>query len=77
MFLSIRKESESITKKSISDYFQINRNMIVVTVFLWIMNQTKLCLAYNQKENCHDGDNAIQFERKWKEIYNDCKLSSS
>ena len=32
---------------------QIEKNMIVVTVFLLIMNQIKFHLVHNQKENCH------------------------
>ena len=39
--------------KSISNLFQIERKTIVVTVFLLIMNETEVRLAYNQKENCH------------------------
>ena len=39
--------------KYIYDYFRAERNMIVVTLFLLIMNQTQLCLVLNQKENCH------------------------
>ena len=40
------------TEKYISDFFQIERNMIVETVFLLIMNQIKFQLVRNQKENC-------------------------
>ena len=36
----------------IFDSCQIARNVIVVTVFLLIMNQTEVRLVHNQKENC-------------------------
>ena len=32
---------------------QIERNMIVVRVFLLIRNQPEFSLVHNQKENCH------------------------
>ena len=38
---------------SVSNSFQINRNTIVVTVFLLIMNPTNFRLVNNQKENCN------------------------
>ena len=38
---------------SFSDYLQIERNMIVVTVFILIMNPTEFRLVHNQKENSH------------------------
>ena len=38
-----------------SHSFQIERNTIVVTVFLLIMNPTEIRLVHNQKENCHYG----------------------
>ena len=31
-----------------SDSFQIERNVIVVTVFLLLINQTEFCLVHNQ-----------------------------
>ena len=39
--------------KQIPDYFQIEENVIAVTVFQQIMNQTEICLVHNQKEYCH------------------------
>ena len=40
------------SKKHVSESFQIARNVIVVTVFLLIMNQTELCSLPNQQEGC-------------------------
>ena len=41
-------------EKWISDSFKIEKNMIVVTVFLFIiMNPREFCSAHNQRENCH------------------------
>ena len=37
----------------ISDYLQIEWNMIVVTIFLMLMNQTEFYLVHNQQENYH------------------------
>ena len=45
------KQSDSW--KCISDSCQIEKNVIVVTVFLLIMSQTEFHLVPNQKENCH------------------------
>ena len=54
-------------EKSLCDCFQIERNMIVVIVFLLIMNLTDFRLVRNQKKNCHCDD--IPFDlneiKKW------------
>ena len=41
------------TERCISENFQIQRNMIVVTGFLRILNELKFRLIHNQKENRH------------------------
>ena len=41
------------TDKYISYYFQIEKNMTVVTDFLLIRNKTEFRLIYNKKENYH------------------------
>ena len=46
----------------IYDSLQIDRIMIVETVFLLIMNQTEFRLAYNQKENCHCDHNPFHLQ---------------
>ena len=40
-------------RKQISDSFQIEGNVVVVTVLIWIMNQMEFRSVDNQKENCH------------------------
>ena len=63
----------------ISNFFHIEWDMIVVTVFLSISNQMEFHLVQNRKENCHHDQipfnvkgklsprsDPIQFERKWK-----------
>ena len=37
----------------INESFQIERKMIVVTVFFLILNQMEILLVQNRKENCH------------------------
>ena len=37
----------------ISNYFHIEWDMIVVTIFLLILNQIEFHLVQNRKENCH------------------------
>ena len=49
-------------EKSIFEHFQINRNMIVVTVFLLIINQKEFHLAYDQKD--HKPKDHIPFNLK-------------
>ena len=36
-----------------SNSLEIEKNMMVVTVFLLTMNQTEVHLIHNQKDNCH------------------------
>ena len=57
------------SEEQISDFFQIERNVIIVTVFLLIINQTEFHLNRNWKENI--------FHSIWKnnEIYF-CELSA-
>ena len=44
--------------------FQIERNAIIVTVFLLIMNQKKFRLVKSQKENCWPVRSHIPFNLK-------------
>ena len=46
-------ESHYAEKTGISISFQIEWDMIVVTVFLSILNQMDFHLVQNRKENCH------------------------
>ena len=39
--------------KHIFNYFQMERNKIIVALFFLIMNQTEFRWVHNQKENCH------------------------
>ena len=41
------------SEKSLTNFFQIERNTIVVTFFRLITNQTDFRLFHNQKESCH------------------------
>ena len=58
-------------ENSYSNSFQIEWDMIVVTVFLSILNQMEFPLVQNRKENCHHYRklkgklSPVQFERKW------------
>ena len=61
LFPSVQKCVVVHTQKQISDHAQIERNAIVVTVFLLIIDQTKFRLAHNQKENCHNDQIPINF----------------
>ena len=49
--------------KYISDSLQIARNMIVVTVFLFLREQTEVRLVHNQKENCHSDHIPLNLKR--------------
>ena len=49
--------------------FGIQRNVIVVTVFLSTLIQMELHSAQNWKENCHHDHIPFNFERKWKSIF--------
>ena len=46
----------------ISDSFQILRNMILATVFLFITKQMEFFLAYNQKEICYNDQIPLNWE---------------
>jgi len=58
----------------ISFFFQIEKDTIVVTVFLSILIQMEFHLVQNQKENCHH--DPIQFERKRKYSFLSVQLPS-
>jgi len=63
--------SSTYTEKNyISISFQIEWDMIMVTVFLSILNQIEFHLVQNRKENCHPPRSyPIQCERKWKQSF--------
>ena len=67
-----RVESVSRTIHSenyISFYFKIERNMIVVTVFISILNQIDFHLVQNRTENCHHDHIPLNLKGNGKQVF--------
>ena len=57
------------SEECFSNSFQIERNTIVVTVFLLFMNPTEFRLVHNQKENC----NLLSIWKELEKYVSECK----
>ena len=55
-------------RETYSRFLQIERNVTVLALFLVIMNQTKLHLVHNQKENHTLRSYSFKFEKNLKYI---------
>ena len=56
-------------RESFSDSLEIERNLIVVTVFLFVMNQTESNFVHKRKEYCHYGHIPLKLEGIKKDLY--------
>ena len=56
----------------ISISFQIEWDIIVVTVFLSILNQMEIHLVQNCKENCHHNHIPLNLKGNWNQVFSVC-----